>query len=123
MNIIKIKRYVLLCGYLPGLHVLVFLSQSAFRSQADPVKRARESHLTKKGSKLALKVNQGSKSKQRKEGVGRREGESGGGRLLGRVEAVSRAWPGSSENTVSDVTRLCRMGASQTAPLPLLDQE
>ena len=38
--------------------------------------------MTKKGKKLALKVNQGSKSKQRKEGVGLgEEGENGGGDL------------------------------------------
>lgn len=62
---------------------------------------------------MALKVNQGSKSKQRKEGVGREKGvqrREVGGRGKGRRgrggEAVSIEWTNSNKNRVSDVT-LC----------------
>ena len=40
-----------------------------------------------RGKKLAVKLNQGSKSKQRKEGVGREQGESVGGKLGGALQA------------------------------------
>lgn len=48
-----------------------------FCSQADTARRMRQGNMTKKGKKLAQKVNLGSKCKQRKEGVG-----WGGGRKM-----------------------------------------